>query len=68
MWSKLVKSRHAGGVRETIPGEDREDLVAQAGKQEIPLTLTNKFESLAESDSTDTKALFVRFVFSGLVD
>jgi len=55
-------SRRAGGVRETIPGEDREDLIAQAGKQEIPLTLTNKFESLAESDSMDSKALFVRFV------
>ncbi len=49
-----------GGVRDTAPGEDREDLIVQAGKQEIPLTLNNKFESLAESDSTDVKALFVR--------
>lgn len=49
-----------GGVRETAPGEDRGDLIAQAGKQEIPLTLTNKFESLAEDDGSDMKPLFVR--------
>lgn len=50
-----------GGVRDTVPGEDREDLIAQAGKQEIPLTLTNKAENLAEDDSNDMKPLFVRY-------
>ncbi|XP_064390864.1 ras GTPase-activating-like protein IQGAP1 isoform X3 [Halichondria panicea] len=50
-----------GGVRETAPGEDKQDLVNEAGKQEIPLTLTNKVEKLAEEDeSTNMKALFVR--------
>ncbi len=49
-----------GGVRDTVPGEDREDLVTQAGKQEIPLALTNKFESLAEGSDTDMKPLFLR--------
>lgn len=48
-------------MRDTVPGEDKEDLVAQAGKQEIPLTLNNKFESLAEDDGTDMKSLFVRY-------
>ena len=47
-------------MRDTIPGEDRDDLIAQAGKQEIPLTLTNKFESLADEDTSDMKPLFVR--------
>ncbi len=50
-----------GGVRETAPGEDKQDLVNEAGKQEIPLTLTNKVEQLAEEDeSTNMKAIFVR--------
>lgn len=49
-----------GGVRDTAPGEDREDLIAQAGKQEIPLTLANRAESLAEDDDSDMKPLFVR--------
>jgi len=48
-------------VREAAPGEDKQDLVTEAGKQEIPLTLTNKVEKLVEEDeSTDMKALFVR--------
>ena len=50
----------AGGVRETVPGEDKQELITQAGKQEIPLTLTNKFESLAEDDGSDMKPLFLR--------
>ena len=54
--------RCAGGVRDTAPGEDRDDLIAQVGKQEIPLTLNNKFESLAEDDGSDVKPLFVRYV------
>lgn len=50
----------AGGVREAGPGEDKQDIVNEAGKQEIALTLTNKYESLAKDDSSDLKALFVR--------
>ena len=50
----------AGGVREAGPGEDKQDIVNEAGKQEIALTLTNKYESLAKDDSSDMKALFVR--------
>ncbi len=49
-------------MRDTAPGEDRDDLIAQAGKQEIPLTLNNKFESLADDDGSDMKPLFVRYV------
>jgi len=49
-----------GGVRDTAPGEDKQDVINEAGKQEIPLTLTNKFEGLAEDDSSNMKALFVR--------
>lgn len=48
-------------MRDTIPGEDKEELIAQAGKQEIPLTLTNKFESIADDDESDMKPLFVRY-------
>ena len=52
---------HAGGVREPGPGEDKQDIINEAGKQEIALTLTNKLESLAKDDSSDMKALFVRY-------
>ena len=50
-----------GGVREAGPGEDKQDIINEAGKQEIALTLTNKYESLAKDDSSDMKALFVRY-------
>ena len=53
-----------GGVREPAPGEDKADVITEAGKQELPLTLTNKFEGLAEDDSSNMKALFVRQVGS----
>ena len=49
-----------GGVREAAPGEDKQDIINEAGKQELALTLTNKYESLAKDDSSDMKALFVR--------
>lgn len=49
-----------GGVRESAPGEDKQDVINEAGKQEIPLTLVNKFEGLAQDDSSDMRALFVR--------
>jgi Ras GTPase-activating-like protein IQGAP1 len=49
-----------GGVREAAPGEDKQDVINEAGKQEIPLTLVNKFEGLAQDDSSDMRALFVR--------
>ena len=48
-------------MRETAPGEDKQDVIDEAGKQEIPLTLVSKFESLAQDDSSDMKALFVRY-------
>ena len=51
-----------GGVREAAPGEDKQDVINEAGKQEIPLTLVNKFEGLAQDDSSDMRALFVRYV------
>ena len=44
-------------MRDTIPGEDREELIAQAGKQEIPLTLTNKFESITDDDESADLAI-----------
>ena len=49
-----------GGVREQAPGEDKQDVINEAGKQEIPLTLVNKFEGLTQDDSSDMRALFVR--------
>lgn len=42
------------------PGEDREDVINQASKQELSLTLANKFEGIADDDDSDMKALFVR--------
>ena len=53
-----------GGVRETAPGEDKQDVINEAGKQEIALTLVNRAEGLAQEDSSNMKALFVRY--SGL--
>ena len=50
----------SGGVREPIPGEDPQDIINEASKQELALTLTNKFEGLGVDDSSDMKALFVR--------
>ena len=50
-------------MRETAPGEDKQDVIDEAGKQEIPLTLVSKFESLAQDDSSDMKALFVRYMY-----
>ena len=51
---------NVGGVREPIPGEDREDVINMASKQELCLTLSNKFEGVADDDGSDMKALFVR--------
>ena len=48
-----------GGVRDAAPGEDKEDIINEASKQELALTLTNKFEATSD-DSSDMKALFVR--------
>ena len=48
-----------GGVREALPNEDPQDVVNEASKQELALTLNNKFEGLAD-ESTDMKALFVK--------
>ena len=53
-----------GGIREAGPGEDRQDIINEAGKQEIALTLTHKYESLTKDDSTDMKALFVRYIYT----
>lgn len=53
-----------GGVREAAPGEDKQDVINEAGKQEIPLTLVNKFEGLAQDDSSDMRALFVRYIYT----
>ena len=49
-----------GGVRDAAPGEDPQDIVNEAGKQEIPLTLTNRFEGVAGDDGSSMKTLFVR--------
>lgn len=46
-------------MREALPNEDQQDVINEASKQELALTLTNKFEGMAE-DSTDMKALFVK--------
>lgn len=53
-----------GGVRDAAPGEDKQDVINEAGKQEIALTLVNRAEGLAQEDSSNMKALFVRY--SGL--
>ena len=50
-----------GGVRKAGPGEDQQEVINEAGKQEIALTLTNKYESLIIDDSADMKALFARY-------
>ena len=47
-------------MRDPVPGEDKEDVVNMAAKQELTLTLSNKFEGLAEDDDSDMRALFVR--------
>lgn len=49
-----------GGVREPIPGEDKEDIINEASKEELCLTLSNKFEGISDDDGSDMKALFVR--------
>ena len=56
-----------GGVREAAPGEDKQDVINEAGKQEIPLTLVNKFEGLAQDDSSDMRALFVRYMYMYII-
>lgn len=43
-----------------MPGEDKDDVINQASKQELSLTLSNKFEGISEDDDSDMKALFVR--------
>ena len=48
-----------GGVREALPNEDPQDVINEASKQELALTLNNKFEGMAD-ESTDMKALFVK--------
>ena len=35
-------------------------MINEAGKQEIALTLVNKFEGRTQDDSSDMRALFVR--------
>ena len=50
----------SGGVREPIPGEDKEDIINEASKEELCLTLSNKFEGISDDDGSDMKALFVR--------
>lgn len=50
-----------GGVREAAPGEDPQDIINEAGKQEIPLTLNNRFEGVAGDDGSSMKTLFVRY-------
>lgn len=50
-----------GGVRDAAPGEDKQDVINEAGKQEIALTLVNRAEGLAQEDSSNMKALFVRY-------
>lgn len=48
-------------MREAAPGEDKQDIINEAGKQEIALTLVNRAEGLAQEDSSNMKALFVRY-------
>ena len=60
MYMNLWQMMCIGGIREAAPGEDIQDVINEAGKQEIPLTLVNKFEGVAQDDSSDMKALFVR--------
>lgn len=51
---------HTGGIHAPAPGEDKQDAINEAARQEIALSLVNKFESnLAEDNSM--KALFVRY-------
>ena len=54
-----------GGVRDAAPGEDPQDIVNEAGKQEIPLTLNNRFEGVAGDDDASMKTLFVRYCILG---
>ena len=56
----LAHGLSTGGVREALHGEDVQDIISEASKQELALTLTNKFEGFREADSSDMKALFVR--------
>ena len=54
-------------MRDAAPGEDPQDIINEAGKQEIPLTLTNRFEGVGGDDSSSMKTLFVRCDFGLLV-
>ena len=49
-----------GQTPEHLPGEDPTERLAQLGKVEIPLTLSNRQKVRSEDDEQDTKGVFVR--------
>ena len=50
---------YTGGIREPAPGEDVQDVINEAGKQEIALSLVSKFEGNIDDDA-NVRAVFVR--------
>lgn len=51
---------HTGSIHDPAPGEDKQDAINEAARQEIALSLVNKFESNLAGDNS-MKALFVRY-------
>lgn len=50
----------AGHTPEHLPGEDPSERLAQLGKIEIPLTLSNRQKVSPEDEEHDVKGIFVR--------
>lgn len=51
---------YTGGIRDPAPGEDVQDVINEAGKQEIALSLVSKFEGNMDDDGS-MRAVFVRY-------
>lgn len=49
-----------GHTPEPVPGEDPSERLAQLGKTEIPLTLSNRQKVSSEDEEQDVKGIFVR--------
>ena len=50
----------AGHTPDPLPGEDPSERLAQLGKTEIPLTLSNRQKVSSEDEEQDVKGIFVR--------
>ena len=56
-WYCLLATGH---TPDPVPGEDPSERLAQLGKTEIPLTLSNRQKVSSEDEEQDVKGIFVR--------